>query len=77
VLLEVQITKAKPEEFQNSFKHITETSTGAQMVMNCADFQASLIFSLMALKSCKQYEMNAISQFNNKSICFILLAADY
>ena len=60
VLLEVQIPKAKPEGFQNSSMHITEISTGARLVMNYVGFKDSLIFSLIAWKCCKPYEMNAI-----------------
>ena len=60
VLLEVQIPKAKPEGFQNSSMHITETSTGARQVMNYVGFKDSFIFSLIAWKCCKPYEMNAI-----------------
>ena len=40
VLLEVQIPKAKPEGFQNSLTHLTETSTGARLVMNYTLFQS-------------------------------------
>ena len=60
VLLEVQIPKAKPEGFQNSSMHITETSTGARLVMNYVGFKDSFIFSLIAWKCCKPYRMNAI-----------------
>jgi hypothetical protein len=40
VLLKVQIPKAKPEGFQNSFTQLTETSTGARLVMNYTVFQS-------------------------------------
>jgi hypothetical protein len=43
VLLKVQIPKAKLEGFQNTSMHVTETSTGAQLVMlvvNYAGFQS-------------------------------------
>jgi hypothetical protein len=76
VLPEVQIPKAKPEWFQDSFTHITETSTGVRLVMNYAGFQIQFHLFVDCLEKLQQYETNAISQFNNKNICFIVLAAD-
>jgi hypothetical protein len=40
VLLEFQIPKAKSKGFQNSSTHITETSAGAQLLMNYAVFHS-------------------------------------
>jgi hypothetical protein len=50
VLLEVQIPKAKPEGFQNSSKHITETSTGARLVLNYAGFQSQFDLFVVGLQ---------------------------
>ena len=50
VLLEVQIPKAKPEGFQNSSTHITETSTGALLVMNYTGFQNQFDLSIHCLE---------------------------